>query len=64
MPISNEIFESYREEVNKIHKAIRLLVKHRYKIIDLDNQLIHNGNIDRPIERSYYGRVPRKYIKN
>ena len=63
MVIHNEIFESYREEVNKIHKAIRLLVKHRYKIIDLDNQLIHNGNIDRPIE-SYYGRVPRKYIKN
>jgi hypothetical protein len=55
MVIHNETFESYREEVNKIHKAIRLLVKHRYKIIDLDNQLIHNGNI---------GRVPRKYIKN
>ena len=47
MPIYNEIFDSYREEENKIHKAMRLLVKHRYKIIDLENQLIHSGNIDK-----------------
>ena len=37
--IVNETFESYREEVNRIDNAMRLLVKHKYKIIDLENQL-------------------------
>ena len=51
MEIVNETFESYREEVNKIHDAMRLLVKYKYKIIDLENQLIDETNINRPIER-------------
>ena len=45
---------------------MRLLIKHRYKIIDLENQLIHSGNIDRPRERSNYKRVAkheRVYLK-
>ena len=61
MVIHNEIFESYREEVERIESAMRLLIKHRYKIIDLENQLIHSGNINRPNERvksTYY-----KYIR-
>lgn len=49
--IVNETFESYREEVNRIHEAIRLLVKYKYRIIDLENQLIDETNINRPIER-------------
>ena len=47
MVIYNETFESHREEVDKINKAIRLLLKHKYKIIDLQNQLIHSGNFER-----------------
>jgi len=49
--IVNETFESYREEVNRIHDDMKLLVKHKYKIIDLENQLIDDTNINRPIER-------------
>ena len=66
MPIHNEIFDSYRAEVEKLENAIRLLVKHKYKVIDLENQLIHDGNVDRPRERSGYGRVSkhqRVYLK-
>ena len=46
MPISNEIFESYRQQVKRVDKAMRLLVTHGYKIIDSKNQLIHRDNID------------------
>ena len=63
MEIVNETFESYREEVNKIHEAMRLLVKYKYKIIDLENQLIDESNINRPIERvkgnASYSRVAK-----
>ena len=57
--IVNETFESYREEANRIQDAMRLLVKYRYKIIDLENQLIDHTNIDRPIERVSYSRVAK-----
>lgn len=60
MPIYNEIFDSYREEVDKIHNAMRLLVKHRYKIIDLENYLIHSGNIDKARSRAIQGQEPQK----
>mgnify|MGYP003115860473 CR=1 FL=1 len=46
MPIHNEIFDSYRLEVNEIRKAINLLVEHKYKIIDLENRIIDSTNID------------------
>jgi|TARA_R100000482_G_scaffold89348_1_gene36453 hypothetical protein len=64
--IVNETFESYREEVNRIDNAMRLLIKHKYKIIDLENQLIHSGNIDNLQARVSYKRVPkhsRVYLK-
>ena len=57
--IVNETFESYREEVNRIDNAMRLLIKHKYKIIDLENQLIHSGNIDNLQARVNYKRVPK-----
>ncbi len=61
--IVNETFESYREEVKKIHDAIRLLIKYKYRIIDLENQLIDETNINRPIERvkgyASYNRVAK-----
>ncbi len=57
--IVNETFESYREEVNRIDNAMRLLIKHKYKIIDLENQLIHSGNIDNLQARVSYKRVPK-----
>lgn len=57
--IVNETFESYREEVNRIDNAMRLLIKHKYKIIDLENQLIHSGNIDNLKARVSYKRVPK-----
>ncbi|QDP50522.1 MAG: hypothetical protein Unbinned92contig1002_19 [Prokaryotic dsDNA virus sp.] len=66
MVIHNEIFDSYRAEVNKIDDAMRLLVKYKYKIIDLENQLIDSTNIDRHTERVRYNRVPkhrRVYLK-
>ena len=66
MVIENEIFESYRQEVHRIDDAMRLLVRYKYKIIDLENQLIDSSNIDRHTERERYNRVPkhnRVYLK-
>jgi len=59
MVIHNEIFDSYRQEVHRIDDAMRLLVKYKYKIIDLENQLIDSTNIDRHTERVRYNRVPK-----
>jgi len=59
MVIHNEIFYSYRQEVHRIDDAMRLLVKYKYKIIDLENQLIDSTNIDRHTERVRYNRVPK-----
>ena len=59
MVIHNEIFDSYRQEVHKIDEAMRLLVRYKYKIIDLENKLIDSTNIDRHTERVRYNRVPK-----
>ena len=62
MAISNEIFESYRiqERAQEQLKAIELLVKQGYIIIDLENQIIDRDGI-----RSLrYDRTPKSiYLK-
>tara|TARA_Y100001938_G_C7847675_1_gene309268 strand:- start:342 stop:593 length:252 start_codon:yes stop_codon:yes gene_type:complete len=45
-PINNEIFDSYRLEVEKIHKAIRLLARQGYTVIDLEGQVITKWNVE------------------
>ena len=59
MPISNEIFETFRmqERVKEQLKAIRLLAKQGYTIID-------SLNDRESIQSIKYNRVPKKYIKN
>ena len=46
MPISNEIFETYRiqERVKEQKKAIRLLASQGYTILDLENNIINKEN--------------------
>ena len=48
MPISNEIFETFRiqERAREQLKAIRLLAKQGYTIIDLESRIINKTNID------------------
>jgi hypothetical protein len=48
MPISNEIFETYRiqERVKEQKKAIKLLVAQGYTILDLENNIINKENIN------------------
>ena len=46
MPIHNEIFDTYRLEVKKIHNAIKLLAKQGYTIIDLEGQVITKWNVE------------------
>jgi hypothetical protein len=36
----NEIFSHFREQVNEINKAIKLLKEHNYTIIDLEGNWI------------------------
>jgi hypothetical protein len=69
MPISNEIFETFRiqERAREQLKAIRLLAKQGYTIIDLESQIINKTNIDTLDDRSTiksikYNRVPKKHI--
>jgi len=67
MVIHNEIFDSYRLEVDEINQAIRLLVRHQYKIIDTENQLIHSGNVDKSRERVTFRSMPKQkrvYLNN
>ena len=71
MPINNEIFETFRmqERVKEQLKAIRLLAKQGYTIIDLESRIINKTNIDslndrESIQSIKYNRVPKKYIKN
>ena len=71
MPISNEIFEAYRiqERAKEQLKAIRLLAKQGYTIIDLESRIINKSNIDNlddrdSIQSIKYNRVPKKvYLK-
>lgn len=65
MPISNEIFETYRiqERAKEQLKAIRLLAKQGYTIIDLESQIINKTNIDSLNDKSTkYNRIPKNYI--
>jgi hypothetical protein len=72
MPISNEIFETFRiqERAREQLRAVRLLAKQGYTIVDLEGQIINKSNIDSLYERESikdlkYNRVPKKrYIKN
>jgi len=72
MPISNEIFETFRmqERVKEQLKAIRLLAKQGYTIIDLESRIINKTNIDTLDDRDTiksikYNRVPKKvYLNN
>ena len=69
MPISNEIFEAYRiqERAKEQLKAIRLLAKQGYTIIDLESRIINKTNIDSLDERESirtikFNRVPKKKL--
>ena len=69
MPISNEIFETFRiqERAREQLKAIRLLAKQGYTIIDLESRIINKTNIDslddrESIQSIKYNRVPKKHI--
>ena len=72
MPISNEIFETFRiqERAKEQLRAVRLLAKQGYTIVDLEGQIINKTNIDSLYERESikdlkYNKVPKKrYIKN
>ena len=72
MPISNEIFETFRiqERAKEQLRAVRLLAKQGYTIVDLEGQIINKTNIDSLYERDSikdlkYNKVPKKrYIKN
>jgi|TARA_A100001011_G_C14140313_1_gene769426 hypothetical protein len=72
MPISNEIFETFRiqERAREQLRAVRLLAKQGYTIVDLEGQIINKTNIDSLYERDSikdlkYNRTPKKkYIKN
>mgnify|MGYP001463241976 FL=1 len=72
MVISNEIFETFRiqERAREQLRAVRLLAKQGYTIVDLEGQIINKTNIDSLYERDSikdlkYNRTPKKkYIKN
>mgnify|MGYP003131797955 FL=1 len=44
MPISNEIFETYRmqQKAKAIQNSIELLLKHNYTILDLEGNILVN----------------------
>ncbi len=69
MVISNEIFETFRiqERAREQLRAVRLLAKQGYTIVDLEGKIINKSNIDSLYERESikdlkYNRVPKKKI--
>ena len=48
MPISNEIFETYRmqEKLRKESKAVRVLANQGFTILDTKGNIINKHNID------------------
>tara|TARA_Y100001937_G_C7085500_1_gene315160 strand:- start:893 stop:1036 length:144 start_codon:yes stop_codon:yes gene_type:complete len=46
MPISNEIFETYRmqQKAKAIQNSIELLLKHNYTILDLEGNILVKKN--------------------
>lgn len=41
----NQIFDHYRQKAKEINKAIELLVKHNYTVLDLEGQIINKETI-------------------
>ena len=41
----NQIFDHYRQKAKEINKAIELLVKHNYTVVDLQGQIINKETI-------------------
>ncbi|QDP46155.1 MAG: hypothetical protein Unbinned306contig1002_17 [Prokaryotic dsDNA virus sp.] len=60
MAISNSIFEAFRtqERVEEQIKAINLLVKQGYTILDLEGGIINKNTIDLD-QDSYHNKRPR-----
>jgi|TARA_R110000787_G_scaffold39547_1_gene98994 hypothetical protein len=59
----NEIFENYRVEAQKIHKAITLLARQGYTLIDLEGQVITKFNIDdntKPFPNIRYNKIRKQ----
>tara|TARA_R100001509_G_scaffold151571_1_gene111097 strand:+ start:146 stop:349 length:204 start_codon:yes stop_codon:yes gene_type:complete len=64
-PINNQIFDSYRLEVKKIHDAIRLLATQGYTVIDLEGQVITKWNIGKDnYPNITYNRTPKQLEYN
>tara|TARA_R100000988_G_scaffold97623_1_gene65169 strand:+ start:2176 stop:2376 length:201 start_codon:yes stop_codon:yes gene_type:complete len=62
MPISNEIFETYRiqERVKEQKKAIQLLIKQGYTIFDLEGEMLHKDDIKFDVDGNKIPQ-PKKY---
>jgi len=66
-PISNEIFETYtiRERANEQVKAIKLLARQGYTVIDLEGYIINKSNYNKKekfnleYKRSSNYRIPK-----
>ena len=61
-PFENSIFNHFREEEAKIHFCIETLTSYKYKVIDLENQIIDEHNVDK-LDKRYsfnYKRVPKR----
>ena len=43
----NQIFDHFRNNAEKINKAIEFLVEHNYTVIDLEGQIITKETIDK-----------------
>ena len=59
-PVENQIFSHFREQAKEINKAIYLLVKQGYTVIDLEGQVITKWNIEEEEKPNInYNRAPK-----
>ena len=60
LPFENQIFSHFREQAKEINKAIKLLAKQGYTVIDLEGQVITKWNVDDEKKPNVnYNRAPK-----
>ena len=59
-PFENQIFTHFREQAKEVNKAIKLLAKQGYTVIDLEGQVITKWNVDDEKKPNInYNRAPK-----
>ena len=55
----NQIFDHYRQKAKEINKAIELLIKYNYTVIEMKRKIITKDKINLDFKESSNYRIPK-----